>query len=69
MEGGERNASQEEESSQEENDQEENNKEENHQEESCQEEKEKVVRKIWIKKGADVNHIGSFFIDNCNNFF
>ncbi len=60
MEGGERNASQEEE---EESRQEESRQEENNQEESCQEEKEKVVRKIWIKKGADVNHIGSFFVD------
>jgi len=58
MEGGEPNASQEEESRQEE-----TGKKENHQEESCQEEKEeKVVRKIWIKKRADVIHISSFLL-------
>lgn len=57
MEGGETNASEEEESHQEE-----DRQEENHQEESCQEEKEKVVAKAWIKKRAGVNHTSSFLL-------
>jgi len=64
MEGGEANASQEEEKSR----QEETGKEESHQEES-QEEKKEVVARAWIKKGADGKNISSFFVDNQDNFF